>query len=479
MKQHLSLMDENCTLIKQAFARKELNYTNQIVRLESEIDTLKKSRGGIEECMRSAKLDLQLILDGSGSVKEPNFKIMLQAISSSLISKLNIGEDKVRVAVMRYGATIDNLLLLTDVYDKAILQSRIERIEYFKGGTPTARAMNEALAAFKGAERHGDDVARACLVFTDGEASDPSLVPAASQEWADNDTPVFAVGIKSGISEASLIAITGLTNNSRVLQVDDFDQLAGITTKLLKEVCITIEKKKCKVRIEEYEKLKAECDKMKIDFQIKEKEFKKKEEYFENQTRIYIQKEQEYKREIQELQDEVDGLEQNITNLLSNGSEHTVGILSKYTFVHSRRSWNASQAYCQRMGGNLAVITTLEEERNLMRIIKEKYSWDQAFWIGAKKGEYEVGDWTWLTGETVSLEDPFVWAQENGVYQDGCLVLHPKGFMRKDVKHGGFRGQGCCDDKHAFICETTTVDPICINEKYWDWALWWRRQYSF
>ena len=72
-------------------------------------------------------------------------------------------------------------------------------------------------------------------------------------------------------------------------------------------------------------------------------------------------------------------------------SEHTVGILSQYTFVHSRRSWNASQAYCQRMGGNLAVITTLEEERNLMRIIKEKYSWDQAFWIGAKKGEYEVG----------------------------------------------------------------------------------------
>ena len=71
-------------------------------------------------------------------------------------------------------------------------------------------------------------------------ADQPSLVPAATQEWADNDTPVFAVGIKSGISEASLIAITGLTDNSRVIQVDDFDQLAGITTQLLKEVCITI-----------------------------------------------------------------------------------------------------------------------------------------------------------------------------------------------------------------------------------------------
>ena len=51
------------------------------------------------------------------------------------------------------------------MYDKAILQSRIERIEYFKGGTPTARAMNEALAAFKGAERHGDDVARVRLTY--------------------------------------------------------------------------------------------------------------------------------------------------------------------------------------------------------------------------------------------------------------------------------------------------------------------------
>ena len=68
-----------------------------------------------------------------------------------------------------------------------------------------------------------------------------------------------------------------------------------------------------------------------------------------------------------------------------------MSILSKYIFVHDRRSWNASQAYCQLKGGNLAVITTVEEQKNLMRIIKEKYSWDQAFWVGAKKGEYEVG----------------------------------------------------------------------------------------
>ena len=51
-------------------------------------------------------------------------------------------------------------------------------------------------------------------------------------------------------------------------------------------------------------------------------------------------------------------------------------------------------------------------------------------------------EWKWPTGETMSLESPFIWAQENGVYQDGCLVLHPLGFARKDVKHGGFRGQG-------------------------------------
>jgi len=435
-KQHLSQMDANCTQIKQAFARKELNYTNQIQRLESEIANLKNSMGGLRECVRSAKLDLQLIVDGSGSVTSGNFGTMLQQIADSLIPQLNIGVNNTRVAFTQFSDTVREEFSLTYSYDIATLQSKIKGVKYLNQGTLTGKALKETLKRFKQQQRHGDDVAGACIVLADGDASDETRLEGATQAWADNNIPVFAIGIGHGINPKGLLKITG-NEPSRVLQVDDFSDIKDIMESLLVIVCKAIEETKCKAR------------------------------------------EKQYQREIQELNDKVNGLEQNITNLLSNGSEHTVGILSKYTFVHSRRSWNASQAYCQWMGGNLAVITTLEEERNLMRIIKEKYSWDQAFWIGAKKGEYEVGEWTWLTGETMSLETPFVWAQENGVYQDGCLVLHPKGFMRKDVKHGGFRGQGCCDDKHAFICETTTVDPICINEKYWDWALEWRRNYSF
>lgn len=474
---HLLRMDENCTLIEQAFARKERNYTHQIQILEDEIETLKKS-GIKEDCTKSAKLDLQLIVDGSGSVGDDPFKLMLQQIADSLIPKLNIGVNHTRVALTQFSDDVQEEFPFTYSYDTATLQSAIKSIGYMSEGTYTGKALEETLIRFKQQQRHGDDVADACIVFTDGKTSDSDRLRRATQAWADNNTPVFAVGIGSGIEEPGLLLITG-NEPSRVMQVDDFSKIAGITEDLLKTVCKAIEEKKRKAIEKAYDDLKTKCDQMKIEFDIKEKELIKKEENLNNQTRIYHQKEQQYKREIQELEDRVNDLEQNITNLLSNGSEHTVGVLSKYTFVHSRRSWNASQAYCQQMGGNLAVITTLEEERNLMRIIKEKYSWDQAFWIGAKKGEYEVGEWTWLTGETMSLEGPFVWAQENGVYQDGCLVLHPKGFMRKDVKHGGFRGQGCCDDKHAFICETTTVDPICINEKYWDWALWWKNIFSF
>jgi len=307
-------------------------------------------------------------------------------------------------------------------------------------------------------------------------------VAAASKEWADNKVIIYALGIGDKVHQNGLELIAG--NRSRAFQAANFQKLGETTKSMLKQACKTIVESKPSpkpsIAEKEYQELKTKCDQMKIDFEIREKEFQQKEAQFKNKTRIFHQKETEYKREIQELRNEVKALEHNITNLLSNSSGHEVSILSKYVFVHGRRSWNASQAYCRRMGGNLAVITTVEEQKNLMRIMKDKYSWDQAFWVGAQKGEYEVGEWKWVTGETISLRSPFIWAQQNGVYQDGCLVLHPLGFARKDIKHGGFHGQGCCDDKHPFICETTILDPICINvnEKYWDWAWNWKNNYG-
>lgn len=473
---HLDGTKDDCHEVKQKFEDKERNYASKIRLMEEKLQasTVK------EECTSSSKLDIQILMDSSGSINTGDFVKMKNQIADSLISQFDIGESKTRIALTQFGNSdeTDTVLTLQSSYDKVKIQRSVKNAKYRNYLTYIAHALTETLKTFQRYQREEKDVVRVCFVFTDGKANDKKLVAAASKKWADNKVIIFALGIGKNVDQDGLELIAG--DSSRAFRAANFQQIGETTKSMLKQVCKTIEeiKPKCDRTEEEYQELKTKCDQMKIDFEIRVKEFQQKEAQFKNETRIFHQKETKYKREIQELKNEVQALEHNITNLLSNSSEHEVSILSKYIFVHDRRSWNASQAYCQRVGGNLAVITTVEEQKNLMRIIKEKYSWDQAFWVGAKKGEYKVGEWKWLTGETMSLESPFIWAQENGVYQDGCLVLHPLGFARKDVKHGGFRGQGCCDDKHAFICETTIVDPICINEKYWNWALKWKNNYG-
>ena len=79
-----------------------------------------------------------------------------------------------------------------------------------------------------------------CLVFTDGEASDSKLVPAATQKWAKDGVTVFAIGIGQGISHDGLKAIAGA--DERVMEVDNFEAIGEMAKTLLKKVCNTVGK---------------------------------------------------------------------------------------------------------------------------------------------------------------------------------------------------------------------------------------------
>ena len=83
-------------------------------------------------------------------------------------------------------------------------------------------------------------LSQVCLVFTDGEANDKNDVPAATQKWAADGVPVFAIGIGSGISRDGLAAIAGA--DERVLEVDNFAEIGDIAKSLFEKVCKTVGK---------------------------------------------------------------------------------------------------------------------------------------------------------------------------------------------------------------------------------------------
>lgn len=70
---------------------------------------------------------------------------------------------------------------------------------------------------------------------------------------------------------------------------------------------------------------------------------------------------------------------------------HTYSLYSSDASV----SWNAAKIFCEKNGGNLAVITSAEENTAVANLVGEN-----AAWIGASRTE--TTDWCWVNDESFS-----------------------------------------------------------------------------
>merc|ERR1712015_466049 len=126
------------------------------------------------------------------------------------------------------------------------MQRRVKQTRHRGGWTYTSAAMTAALRTFKRKARRNRKVAKVCIVFTDGKATDARKLPAAQRAWRSYGASVFAVGIGNGINKKSLAVIAG--SSARVLQTT-FRTLGNIVKPLLNQVCKAIihpcDKKNC------------------------------------------------------------------------------------------------------------------------------------------------------------------------------------------------------------------------------------------
>jgi len=208
------------------------------------------------QCTRSAKLDLQLIIDSSNTVGKSSFKSMTKGIADGLISQFDIGEDKTRVALLIYNEATYDIFGLEKYTDAFSLKEAIKAVKFrYKTGslTDTANAMQEALISYKSKMRHDSKTVRVCMVFTDGNANaidiyfdananaiaNANAVRKASKAWSDHNVAVFAVGIGNEISENGLEQITG--SKERIMTVANVKSIERISKSLLLKVCKAID----------------------------------------------------------------------------------------------------------------------------------------------------------------------------------------------------------------------------------------------
>merc|ERR1711962_557310 len=190
------------------------------------------------KCTRSAKLDLQLIVDSSMSVGKEKFHLLMEEIADRVISQFDIGKDKTRVYLFKYSSSkvmVEEFELDAHT-DAASLKMAIKATKFVGGYTLTATAMKNALTHYSAKMRNDKQTTKACIVFTDGEASDKPALPSALKAWESKGIKVFAVGIGLKIDAAGLKAITGSAN--RFIQVPSIEAFSeSAAWSLLVKVC--------------------------------------------------------------------------------------------------------------------------------------------------------------------------------------------------------------------------------------------------
>merc|ERR1719334_791653 len=190
------------------------------------------------KCTRSAKLDLQLIVDSSLSVGKEKFKLLMEEIADRVVGQFDIGKGKTRVSLFKYSSSkvmVEEFELDAHT-DAASLKKAIKATKFVGGYTLTATAMQKALTHYSAKMRSDTLTAKACIVFTDGEASDKHELPAALKAWESKGIKVFAVGIGLKIDAAGLKGITGSAN--RFIQVPSIEAFSeSAAWSLLVKVC--------------------------------------------------------------------------------------------------------------------------------------------------------------------------------------------------------------------------------------------------
>ncbi|KAM9723783.1 LOW QUALITY PROTEIN: collagen alpha-6(VI) chain-like [Menidia menidia] len=221
------------------FATDEYVYTNLKVSLlrdvftsavgfQSEVQTV------TEDCREANVADVVFIVDESGSIGLENFQLV-RAFLRSVVSSLEVGPDKVRVAVVTYSDRPTAQAFLSTFRDKWEILQFLSTLPYESGGTRTGAALNftlsQVLVPGRGAR---EGVQKVAVVVTDGASQDGVSEAAIALRRAG--VTVFAVGIH-GANQTELADMASHPSRRHVLSVDSFTELRHLQEVLHKSLC--------------------------------------------------------------------------------------------------------------------------------------------------------------------------------------------------------------------------------------------------
>ncbi|XP_037700994.1 collagen alpha-5(VI) chain [Choloepus didactylus] len=177
------------------------------------------------------KADIMFLVDSSGSIGFENFGKM-KVFMKNLLAKIQIGPDKNHIGVIQFSGYNKEEFQLDKYFTLKEISEAIDRMPHIAQNTLTGSALTFVAQYFTLAKGSRPGIKKFLILITDGEAQDGVRDPA--RELRDKGVIIFSVGVY-GANRTQLQEISG--DDNLVFQVENFDHLQAIESKLIFRVC--------------------------------------------------------------------------------------------------------------------------------------------------------------------------------------------------------------------------------------------------
>lgn len=177
------------------------------------------------------KADIMFLVDSSGSIGLENYGKM-KTFMKNLLAKIQIGPDKTQIGVVQFSGNNKEEFQLNKYFTQKEISDAIDRMSLIGQTTLTGSALTFTNQYFTHPKGSRLGVKKFLILITDGEAQDDVRDPARALR--DNGVIIFSVGVY-GANRTQLEEVSG--DGSLVFQVENFDHLKAIESKLIFRVC--------------------------------------------------------------------------------------------------------------------------------------------------------------------------------------------------------------------------------------------------
>ena len=194
--------------------------------------------------MCRAKVDLCLIIDSSGSIRDnnpsngpDNYALQLDFLAN-VVASFPIGPDDTRVAAIVFSEQVILEFPLNRYNSISEVQEAIRNAPYLGQTTNTPEAFRQAyIQCFNAANGDRDDADNVIIIVTDGVPfpylrRNPTL--AEARRLKDNGIKITTVGITGSVDENFL---RGISSGDNYFMLTDFDQLQSERRQISEEIC--------------------------------------------------------------------------------------------------------------------------------------------------------------------------------------------------------------------------------------------------